>query len=554
MKMHSYLKHMTAHAWRGFEPTMKVMKIPCPSNIAKLEDVAAGSTTIIELGPYCGTSSKIMLKANPSLELYCVDRWEDHDSYSTFRSNVYEHRDRCFPVRIPTLEGLRACKDGGVIPDAIYIHASAHILEDIRLCQLFFPLASLLGNASEELAVQTCAREYGFEACLNPDGWHYRREEAIDEEIAEAQFRIGKLYPPHLIPLDFHEAKVLPLASFNSDSGWPLDLCLFRFYPSAGLQMYKGGEWIGTNSGEALFGRLSGLFSAWDGTRTIYLPCYNDCAQSHVLSVAKASSSCDGTAACEVQQEGALRLAYAPSPDHAWAKCSMCSRDRISAGNPFLGFAHARHPRDSGVALFYDLTQTLESMDCALLPHARLAKDPPLAARDLPNSQRAPKAVFAGREVADTVLRSGTPIDVDGNVNLKIHRADFVHRFRESPLVDCEGQRTREEQCKYRIIVVLEGHDIGSALYWAFGSGSVPFLPEPALYHCVWHYHIKPNIHYIPFNMDNLESTISRVLADQQFCDRIVQNAKQVHAKVTDADRDRRICAYMLAMANQEFL
>ena len=383
-------------------------------------------------------------------------------------------------------------------------------------------------------------------------------------EQSEAEWRLGGFSGP-LSSFDFRAPVHLPARPF----GAPLQdaLALYRFEEDS-IQIYEGTGWKTLPRGKGfvpagfsehfstLMGavdprarKLTGMYSGWDRKQTAYIPLRSsDCAEAYVMREALYYDlyACQRHwrgKKCEMQS-GCSGVADCAQCAQRWKTKWRCGKHGLpfESGIPFLIFAHARPPFDSGVALVYDMCQDPRVHPG---PYGGIA-GPPLV-------DRIPRAVWAGTVRSAQTDYRGTVVD-DGRGEKRVLRSEFVERYAASALVDVfspgdEGF-SREKQCAYKFIVCLEGNDAGSSLYWVFGSGSVPLLPE-VTYHTVWHYHIKPNVHYVPFTLDDIESTVERLLADPALCDRVVRNAKEVHALVTDNKRDARVCALMMASLAQ---
>jgi hypothetical protein len=118
----------------------------------------------VELGSWTGTgSTAFVLKNYPFLSVVCVDTFkgsEEHtrnDTYAAvaanlwdhFCSNVWESRDRVYPLRCGSREGLRYLFNAEVAPSYIYIdaaHDEDSVFLDIQAAVQLFPQAILLGD------------------------------------------------------------------------------------------------------------------------------------------------------------------------------------------------------------------------------------------------------------------------------------------------------------------------------------------------------------------------------------------------------------------------
>ena len=83
------------------------------------------------------------------------------------------------------------------------------------------------------------------------------------------------------------------------------------------------------------------------------------------------------------------------------------------------------------------------------------------------------------------------------------------------------------EQQTYRHLVVIDGNTVcWDRLPWILASQSVCWLHDTTD-EC-WYYHfLKPWVHYIPFNLENLEETWNKVKDDNGLILKIVANANE---------------------------
>ena len=132
-----------------------------------------------------GDTGSASTQVNDSI-VYCIDLWlnehilaDDHYNgldkkdfkpmHKTFLTNLWKHRERCIPLRMPTTLGLRLLHSAGVKPDIIYVDADHHYepaKADIKLSLELFPDAVICGDdfghyESVRRAVKECAMEFG---------------------------------------------------------------------------------------------------------------------------------------------------------------------------------------------------------------------------------------------------------------------------------------------------------------------------------------------------------------------------------------------------------
>jgi hypothetical protein len=150
---------------------------------------------VLELGSWYGKSTRAWL-ANSNAKVICVDTWQgsiEHDGmdlsklYDTFIKNQSEWKDRVYPVRMKTEDGLKEIKNCGINPDFIYIDASHQyedVYSDVKFCYESFKNALICGddwmwrNKSQgnkrtvQMAVTKFCSENGLTVSSNTHAWY----------------------------------------------------------------------------------------------------------------------------------------------------------------------------------------------------------------------------------------------------------------------------------------------------------------------------------------------------------------------------------------------
>ena len=122
------------------------------------------SGPFLELGTWTGAGSTLYV-ANTfkKMDVICVDTWEgsaEHhriEAYNKVRVNLWDHfcsnlwqdRSRVYPLRMTTVEGLRAVFDAGIEPEVIYVdaaHDEKSVYADVSTALLLFPKAKICGD------------------------------------------------------------------------------------------------------------------------------------------------------------------------------------------------------------------------------------------------------------------------------------------------------------------------------------------------------------------------------------------------------------------------
>lgn len=169
------------------------------SNAALIGSLIGPKTKcIIELGSWLGTSTRFMLDHAPNAKLYAVDTWlggPDHQGpngacneklptlYETFLTNCWDYKNRLYPLRMTTLEGLDLIFSEGCNPSLIYIdadHSYDAVCKDIENSISLFPHAVIVGDDwgwGGDLPVQRAARDMAKKYNKNihvEGGWAWR--------------------------------------------------------------------------------------------------------------------------------------------------------------------------------------------------------------------------------------------------------------------------------------------------------------------------------------------------------------------------------------------
>ena len=149
----------------------------------------------VELGSWLGMCTSLLLDLTEhySGSVFAIDRWdaewltrEQADQYArdtealgmlkagwplyeTFLVNLWERRSRLFPLRMDTLEGLRAIHDLGVPVDLIYVdanHEREAVLQDIQAAARMFPNAIICGDDWQWSGVRSAVRSHAQDCSL----------------------------------------------------------------------------------------------------------------------------------------------------------------------------------------------------------------------------------------------------------------------------------------------------------------------------------------------------------------------------------------------------
>ena len=145
---------------------------------------------VVELGAWRGMSARFIADHAPNAVVVSVDHWEgspEHragaefrailpELYESFLAETWAYRDRVIPLRMTTLDGLRAVAEHGLAPDLIFVdaeHSEAAVGSELDLASRLFPNAVLVGDDCDwdgvRRAVDGFASRHGLQA--NRVGW-----------------------------------------------------------------------------------------------------------------------------------------------------------------------------------------------------------------------------------------------------------------------------------------------------------------------------------------------------------------------------------------------
>lgn len=118
----------------------------------------------LELGTWTGMgSTQFVLSKYPKMSMICVDTWEGSEEHHRkaeykkivvqlwdhFCANHWNNRNRIYPFKTTTVEGMQRVASLGIVPDFIYIdaaHDQESVYTDIRTAITLFPKSVILGD------------------------------------------------------------------------------------------------------------------------------------------------------------------------------------------------------------------------------------------------------------------------------------------------------------------------------------------------------------------------------------------------------------------------
>ncbi|MGH7140836.1 MAG: class I SAM-dependent methyltransferase [Pirellulales bacterium] len=121
------------------------------------------TSLVVEMGSWLGLSTRFIAERAPRANVVAIDHWRgsaEHVAspecaamlpalYDTFLANCWHHRERIYPLRMPTLDGLRVLHGRGLKPDVAYVdadHSYDGVAGDLRCLLSCFPETTIVGD------------------------------------------------------------------------------------------------------------------------------------------------------------------------------------------------------------------------------------------------------------------------------------------------------------------------------------------------------------------------------------------------------------------------
>ena len=218
-------------------------------------------------------------------------------------------------------------------------------------------------------------------------------------------------------------------------------------------------------------------------------------------------------------------------------------------------FGHARKKGDNTLGIISDHWLINKGLLCR-------ARTP--ESRTIPWSGKLPVAVWRGN-------KSG--IGQSAHDRDKIRRDIFCEHFDGSSLIDAKIAKwqhddthiSRDEMCaKYKYMIHLEGNDTGSDIYWIFGNRNVILMPETYTWDTIWHMHLEPWKHFVPFSFHKCEKTgkVSTDIEDRikwceknsKKCEHIMNHANDINDRMIDMDREHKLLEQVFTIYNKHII
>lgn len=164
--------------------------------------VSPQNKVVVELGSWLGSSTRFILQHAINAKVIAIDHWsndiKDYGNggstdassdpgiekigtlWETFLVNCWDYKDRLYPVRAYTQDGLKKLKDYDIVADVVYIDAShsyEDVLADITLSRELWPNAQIVGDDYAWESVRRAVHEYadknGLKVVAEENCWYY---------------------------------------------------------------------------------------------------------------------------------------------------------------------------------------------------------------------------------------------------------------------------------------------------------------------------------------------------------------------------------------------
>ncbi len=136
--------------------------------------LSPATRVVVELGAWLGLSTRFIADRAPHATVVSVDHWvgsPEHQAQErfrnllprlleTFQARCWDYRERVVPLRMSTLDGLRAVAEAGVQPDFVYVdaeHSYEAVTAELTLARPLFPKAALGGDDYDWKGVREAA-------------------------------------------------------------------------------------------------------------------------------------------------------------------------------------------------------------------------------------------------------------------------------------------------------------------------------------------------------------------------------------------------------------
>lgn len=113
---------------------------------------------------------------------------------------------------------------------------------------------------------------------------------------------------------------------------------------------------------------------------------------------------------------------------------------------------------------------------------------------------------------------------------------------------------TMQDQLRYKYLISLEGNDVASGLKWMLFSNSVVLMPHPIKETWACEGLLKPYIHYVPINPDNLDYQMDWCRSNQKRCEDISKNATKFILQFCHLEMEQEIHNSILEKYHNNFI
>jgi predicted O-methyltransferase YrrM len=145
---------------------------------------------VVELGAWLGLSTRFIASHAPNAVVVSVDHWKGSPEhlndpryqrllprlFETFQARCWDYRERIVPLRVSSLDGLRAVAEAGLQPDVVYVdaeHSFEAVSAELALARRLFPRAVLTGDDYDWTGVRDAVIDFARRQGMVVDriGW-----------------------------------------------------------------------------------------------------------------------------------------------------------------------------------------------------------------------------------------------------------------------------------------------------------------------------------------------------------------------------------------------
>jgi nicotinic acid mononucleotide adenylyltransferase len=149
-----------------------------------------------------------------------------------------------------------------------------------------------------------------------------------------------------------------------------------------------------------------------------------------------------------------------------------------------------------------------------------------------------------------------------GYQNKAVERKDIIQYFKKHPcknidILTKEESKTKftlmeiqeEANVKHKYLIELQGNDFASNIYWIYKKDCIVFRPDFLKSYTAWDCHLKPWVHYVPFDHANYQDLVDKIAWCEKNtgkCEIIIKNANNLHSLMNNNEHKKKVYTIML--------